>query len=542
MTDEPALLAAVAAAPDDDTPRLVYADWLDDHGRPERAEFIRVQCRLAAASPADDDYPLLLDQQAELVARLKTFDPPPPPRHTDPPRVHDHDLADYERGFPATVTWYVRSGNPADFRRGLPALEAHLAASPARSLETVGLTAVEAAEFVNLPLLANLRGLTLAVSDDSPFGRAGVAVAEALASSPHVKHLRRLNLVADLTDDALAVLAGADLSGLADLTLGMSVAATRALARLAAASWFQNLRVLRLREHLGDVHLETLAALPPMPRLHTLDLADNRFEWVGLRALAESKSFPSLAALDLSRNPLGEEGAGYLGKAAWSVRELRLRACAIGDRGVKSLLAGKLLDGVRVLELGNADLTATGIKALAASPKLAAVRHLDLQYNRVGKDGFAALAASPHFQHLTRLDIGVFSPGESRVKGEVIADFLNTLDAPNLRRLGLSAIAVGLAGAKALATRPTFANLRALELQESRIGTKALAELAASPHLRGLVELDLWMNEITAASPLLDPAVFPNLAACRLQNNPLPPEHAKELSARRGLQTDAAAS
>jgi uncharacterized protein (TIGR02996 family) len=32
---------------DDDGPRLVYADWLDDHGDPERAEFIRVQCRLA---------------------------------------------------------------------------------------------------------------------------------------------------------------------------------------------------------------------------------------------------------------------------------------------------------------------------------------------------------------------------------------------------------------------------------------------------------------------------------------------------------------
>lgn len=44
MSDEErALLAAVAAAPDDDVPRLVYADWLDEHDRPERAEFIRLQ-------------------------------------------------------------------------------------------------------------------------------------------------------------------------------------------------------------------------------------------------------------------------------------------------------------------------------------------------------------------------------------------------------------------------------------------------------------------------------------------------------------------
>src|SRR5262249_1548633 len=32
---------------DDDTPRLVYADWLDDHGQSDRAEFIRRQCQFA---------------------------------------------------------------------------------------------------------------------------------------------------------------------------------------------------------------------------------------------------------------------------------------------------------------------------------------------------------------------------------------------------------------------------------------------------------------------------------------------------------------
>lgn len=43
MTDRAALEAAVLAHPDDDTPRLVFADWLDDHGEPERAELIRCQ-------------------------------------------------------------------------------------------------------------------------------------------------------------------------------------------------------------------------------------------------------------------------------------------------------------------------------------------------------------------------------------------------------------------------------------------------------------------------------------------------------------------
>jgi uncharacterized protein (TIGR02996 family) len=42
-----AFLAAILAAPEDDTPRFVYADWLEEHGEEARAEFIRVQCELA---------------------------------------------------------------------------------------------------------------------------------------------------------------------------------------------------------------------------------------------------------------------------------------------------------------------------------------------------------------------------------------------------------------------------------------------------------------------------------------------------------------
>jgi uncharacterized protein (TIGR02996 family) len=43
-TDEQrALWAAIRAHPDDDTPRLVYADWLQENGDEPRAEFIRLQ-------------------------------------------------------------------------------------------------------------------------------------------------------------------------------------------------------------------------------------------------------------------------------------------------------------------------------------------------------------------------------------------------------------------------------------------------------------------------------------------------------------------
>lgn len=47
MTDEQSLLATILNNPDDDTPRLVFADWLDENGQEERAELIRVQIELA---------------------------------------------------------------------------------------------------------------------------------------------------------------------------------------------------------------------------------------------------------------------------------------------------------------------------------------------------------------------------------------------------------------------------------------------------------------------------------------------------------------
>lgn len=47
MSDGDALIRSILAAPADDAPRLVYADWLDERGRAEDAEFIRVQVELA---------------------------------------------------------------------------------------------------------------------------------------------------------------------------------------------------------------------------------------------------------------------------------------------------------------------------------------------------------------------------------------------------------------------------------------------------------------------------------------------------------------
>ena len=52
MTHDQAFLRAICEAPDDDAPRLVYADWLEERGY-LRGEFIRVQCMYARLAPPD---------------------------------------------------------------------------------------------------------------------------------------------------------------------------------------------------------------------------------------------------------------------------------------------------------------------------------------------------------------------------------------------------------------------------------------------------------------------------------------------------------
>src|SRR5262245_40173275 len=60
-------VAAVGAAPQDDTPRLIFADWLQDHGDEARAELIRVQCELARLEAGDPRRPGLRERELRLL-------------------------------------------------------------------------------------------------------------------------------------------------------------------------------------------------------------------------------------------------------------------------------------------------------------------------------------------------------------------------------------------------------------------------------------------------------------------------------------------
>src|SRR6478735_626738 len=65
---EQAFLDDIAAHVEDDAPRLVFADWLEDQGQSHRAEFIRVQCQLDALDDGDPRREALEERERELLA------------------------------------------------------------------------------------------------------------------------------------------------------------------------------------------------------------------------------------------------------------------------------------------------------------------------------------------------------------------------------------------------------------------------------------------------------------------------------------------
>src|SRR5437764_8755275 len=91
-----AFLASILDAPDDDSPRLIYADWLDEQGDADRAEFIRVQCTLYAAPAGDPRRPAWRSRQAALLAGHQA-------EWLGPPRGLFY-LWEFRRGFLEEVT------------------------------------------------------------------------------------------------------------------------------------------------------------------------------------------------------------------------------------------------------------------------------------------------------------------------------------------------------------------------------------------------------------------------------------------------------
>ncbi len=68
-SQESLLRQAILERPGDDTPRLIYADWLEEQGDP-RAEFVRIQCEIAGVAPEDDRLTPMIHRMNELESEF----------------------------------------------------------------------------------------------------------------------------------------------------------------------------------------------------------------------------------------------------------------------------------------------------------------------------------------------------------------------------------------------------------------------------------------------------------------------------------------
>jgi uncharacterized protein (TIGR02996 family) len=227
-------LRAICGAPDDDAPRLVYADWLHENGDPDRAEFIRLQVRFAREPlPSVErrcrdlflarawDWVSALPGTIRLWGEFTVMDrirqrgnrirSVSEPGALETWHERETALADWERGFPVAV--YVQGESNLFFAHVNEIREF----VPVHRLRLIDLPDPDGfiRALAGNPFLSKLRKLVLSavwLSDD---------VVVALAESPFAAGLRELSMMADhLTDrSGLALAASPHLGGIEMLHL-----------------------------------------------------------------------------------------------------------------------------------------------------------------------------------------------------------------------------------------------------------------------------------------------------------------------------------
>jgi uncharacterized protein (TIGR02996 family) len=506
---ERAFLDAILDAPDDDGPRLIYADWLEDNDLPHRGEFIRLQCRLATMQEYDPERLPLEQREADLLC------------------VHEREWAE-------ALPTVARPGYRGAYRRGF--------------VEQASLTATDflkrgaglfAATPVSVLQIRNLRGKMPQVADSPLLARApGLDFDESrltpedlrtLGASPHLGNLRELTLSwTDLTREHAETLAGwPTLPRMRSLTLRAKSAEalgaltrSRRLTSLRRLSWtgladpagFRGLAdAAPALEHLEvyqrEVSDEEMAALGGHPSLASLRVNANG----SIVLLGDTAS--RLSSLDLitAWRLSSEELAG-----ASRLRRLSAFGTSVHDEDAGRLASSARLAGLVRLDLRRAYLYADGVRLLATSPHLAGLRRLDLSMNEIGDDGAAALAESPHLRGLTYLDLG-----DCEIGSRGAAALAASPNLARLRHLNLSGNAVRAKGAAALAGSEHLGELRVLDLTAAEVGVQGVRALARSKGLGNLRHLALCNNEVPDVKAVLpefaDPSRLPALLSLALE-------------------------
>src|SRR5262245_40508728 len=338
-----AFLRSILASPDDDAPRLVYADWLDENGDPNRAEFIRLQIRLARSPAGDPDY-------AELKARAD-----------DLGRTHHVEWLNQLPHWPS-VHWEIfvrgfisaaRFDTPDAFFESARDV---FRAAPIAEVRLHNFYWHDASRLAESRYLARVRILDL--NDGNRIGSKGV---EALMESPHLANLR-------------------------ELKLGRNALGSPSARAIAESRHVRGLRLLKLeRNDMFDDGLRFLAVSPHLAGLELLDLERTRTGDDGVKALAKSKHLTHLQLLDLSHNLITDDGVMALAGShvVSEMRVLFLHTNHISDEGVAALARSESFARLERIFLRQNKITDVGAIALARSPYLEHLRELHIGENRI---------------------------------------------------------------------------------------------------------------------------------------------------------------
>lgn len=414
-------LHAIRETPDDDAPRLIYADWLDDHDQPERAEFIRLQCRLAGLDEYAPERPALLRREYELFA--------------------DHGADWAARLAGRVLSWRFRRGFIERVKATVPqflqAADWLLDFAPVRELSLASAyRADDLRPLVESPHALRLERLQ---ADHHHIGDDGVRL---LAASPHLANLTHLSLQgAWFTRDGLLALGSSPwLRGLRSLDVEQNPALDSAafaafvtacdLPRLAQLGW------------TGDIGLDAFRALlagPLAARLTELRVSEAALGADGVRLLCATDALAGLRELSLYRRRDPVLSPAELGRRLAEspllarLHTLTLPSSMLADEGAAAL-ARAPAGALRRLHLAQGGIGPAGAIALADSALCSTLAHLDLSHNPIEARGLAALLAAPRLRNLRSLDVSNLGT----VPRRAVVNLLASTDINRLAHLNLA--------------------------------------------------------------------------------------------------------
>lgn len=399
-TDAEAFLARIRAYPDDDTHRLIFADWLDEQGDP-RGSFIRIQlARAHSPESAETDRHLENQERALLEAHRATWEAPL--------RACGASGCEFRRGFVDEIK--------IEAQQLLRNAHILFSVSPIRHIHLLDV-GERLTDVFRCPYLSRLAALTIHAQ------HIGDSLARVAAASEYLAGLKRLTLTKNrLTHEAAEYLAvSPHLAQLEELILTDNDIGETGARALAASPYLGHLQRLEVGgNRFGPAGAEAIACSESLGSLETVGFSDNGLGTPRLQTLARVSALLRIPRLDLAGNGLNANGLqailhrpGHTEDPPVRLRELDLSFNELGDAGARVLAACPHLSQLEVLRLGHCAIGDEGARALANSPHLNHVAVLDLENNPIGDSGFRAFLESPYWRSLRRLNLprGGLSPG-----------------------------------------------------------------------------------------------------------------------------------